>query len=250
MSRQLRVHMLPDLVNPHDLAGNVCVVIDILRATTTIAHAVATGAEAVLPCLEVAEAREQASKLSHDRVLLGGERNGVRINGFNLGNSPSEYQTDQLKGATVCFTTTNGTRAMMRCVGAERVIIGAFVNLSVVNREITKLNQAELICAGTRGQITREDVLFAGAVVAQQLRLDPSLETNDAGRLALDAWQAISGDGLSVEQLSRELAESQGGRNLTAIGMDADIDAAARMDAVDALPELRMSDWQIINARV
>jgi 2-phosphosulfolactate phosphatase len=249
MPRQLRVHLLPDLADPHDLAGNVHVVIDILRATTTIAHAIAAGAEQILPCLEVAEAREQAGKLQNQRVLLGGERDGVRINGFDLGNSPAEYQTERIKGATVCFTTTNGTRAMMRCLGAERVLIGSFVNLSAVDHAIQKHDQIELVCAGTRGQITREDVLFAGALVAHRTRADSSIQTNDAARLALDAWQAIGGDDLSDEQLSRELAQSQGGRNLAAIGMQFDIQAAAKMDAVDVLPELRTSDWKIVDGR-
>ena len=239
--------MLPDLADPHELAGHVYVVIDILRATTTIAHAIACGAEEVLPCLEVAEAREKAVKLGSGRVLLGGERNGMRINGFDLGNSPAEYQTDQIKGMSVCFTTTNGTRAMMRCIGAERVLIGAFVNLSTVVQELQKHDQIELLCAGTHGQITREDALFAGAVVARQRQADPSIKTNDTARLALDAWQAIGGDGLTSDQLARELAESQGGRNLMSIGMESDIEAAAQIDTLDVLPELRMSDWKIVS---
>jgi 2-phosphosulfolactate phosphatase len=240
--------MLPELANPHDLAGNVHVVIDILRATTTISHAIAAGAEQILPCLEVAEAREMASKINHPRVLLGGEREGRRISEFDLGNSPIEYQSDRMKGATVCFTTTNGTRAMMRCVGADRVFMGSFVNSSAVSRELEKHSRIELVCAGTRGEITREDVLFAGAVVARQLDADSTLQTNDAARLALDAWRAIRGDSLSSEQLGCELAESQGGRNLASIGMESDIQAAAQIDAVNVLPELDMSNWRITNA--
>jgi 2-phosphosulfolactate phosphatase len=84
----LRVHLLPQLVKPDDLAGSTCVVIDVLRATTTIAHALAAGAREVLPCLTVDEARQKAAGFASGEVVLGGERGGVRIDGFDFGNSP------------------------------------------------------------------------------------------------------------------------------------------------------------------
>src|SRR5687767_8847167 len=87
---ELCVHLLPDLVEPADLAGRTVVVIDVLRATTTICHALAAGAGAVVPCLEIDEARAKAGQVSGP-VALGGERQGLRIEGFDLGNSPTEY---------------------------------------------------------------------------------------------------------------------------------------------------------------
>src|ERR1041384_8191351 len=109
MSRTINVHLLPILVEPHELAGKLVVVIDVLRATTMIIHALAAGAKAVIPFLEVAGARELAERLP-GQAVLGGERGGNRIAGFDLGNSPLEYTPAAVGGKTLVFTTTNGTR--------------------------------------------------------------------------------------------------------------------------------------------
>ena len=98
-------------------------------------------------------------------IILGGERGGLPIPGFDLGNSPAEYTRERVAGKTVVFTTTNGTRAMQRCKQASRVLLGAFVNFSAVCRELGGVEQVVLVCAGTDGHVTREDTLFAGAVV-------------------------------------------------------------------------------------
>jgi 2-phosphosulfolactate phosphatase len=97
--------------------------------------------------------------------VLGGERGGKRIEGFDLGNSPAEYKPALVAGKTVLFTTTNGTRAMQMCRQAQKVLIGSFANFSAMCRELGKLDHVDILCAGTDGQITREDVLFAGAVI-------------------------------------------------------------------------------------
>src|SRR5262245_39532454 len=123
--RQIDVFLLPALVEPAALAGKTAVVIDVLRATTTIVQALATGAKEIVPLQEVDEARRLAEKLG-EGAILGGERGGVLIPGFDLGNSPAEYTAAKVAGKTVVFTTTNGTRALQRCKMAERVLIGAF----------------------------------------------------------------------------------------------------------------------------
>src|SRR5438132_9688378 len=131
MSGRLFAHFLPTLMDPDELRDGTAVVIDVLRASTTICHALAAGAREVIPCLEVEEARRVAADNSGSRPMLGGEREGVRIEGFDLGNSPGEYRPDTVGGRTVVFTTTNGTRAMLGCRSARRVLIGSFVNFSV-----------------------------------------------------------------------------------------------------------------------
>src|SRR5262249_5944787 len=147
----LCVHLLPSLTTPADLAGGLAVVIDVLRASTTICHALAAGAKEVIPCLEVEEARERANRYVPGDAVLGGERGGLRIEGFDLGNSPREYTPTTVGGRTVLFTTTNGTRAMRQCTEAARVVIGAFVNLSPVCREVERAlmagRDAHLLCA-------------------------------------------------------------------------------------------------------
>src|SRR3954451_18736813 len=101
----LRVHLAPRLVEPSALTGGFVLVVDLLRASTTIVHALAAGAASVVPCAEINEAKSTAAAIPG--ALLGGERAGVRIEGFDLGNSPAEYTPDRVRGRTIVFTTTN-----------------------------------------------------------------------------------------------------------------------------------------------
>src|SRR5262245_43573743 len=109
--REVNVHLLPQLAPPGCLAGGLAVVIDVLRASTTIVHALAAGCTDVRPCLEVDEARALADGMRAGKVVLGGERDGVSLTGFDLGNSPREYTAQSCKDRSVVLTTTNGTRA-------------------------------------------------------------------------------------------------------------------------------------------
>ena len=230
--RELNVHLLPGLVEPAELAGRTVVVIDVLRATTTVCHAVAAGAVGVVPCLEIDEARQKAGEIGAAAVL-GGERKGLRIEGFALGNSPTEYTRETVGGRTVVFTTTNGTRALLRAADAAEVMIGAFVNLSAVVRELLRSERVDLLCAGTFGKVTLEDALFAGAIVNAIADCESDITLNDQARLARDAWQTAKSSG---RPLAGVLRECQGGRNLIAEGFDADIDAAAIVDRFDFVP--------------
>jgi 2-phosphosulfolactate phosphatase len=250
---QIDVYLLPALVQPEELADRVVVVIDILRATTTIIYALASGATQVVPCQEIADARRLATELSGP-VLLGGERGGKQIAGFDLGNSPVEYSRDVVGGKTVVFSTTNGTRAMLRCKTARRVLIGAFVNFSAVCRELAGEERIALVCAGTDGHVTREDTLFAGAVV-DDLCKSPlrgvasrhgaaGYELNDQAEIAADAWQTAVRV-LTDRPLGITLRDSRGGRNLVEIGQENDIDLAAQIDTFDVVPELDIAAWRI-----
>jgi 2-phosphosulfolactate phosphatase len=241
----VNVNLLPTLTTPEQLAGKTVVVIDVLRATTTIVHALAAGAKEVVPCLEVEEARRWAEKHS-GHVVLGGERGGLRIDGFQLGNSPAEYTAASVGGKTVVFTTTNGTKAMLQCRQAARVLIGAFVNFSAVCRELAGADAVELLCAGTENHITREDVLLAGAI-ADELRRGASsqLQLNDQAEIAADAWRAAAGDLAAGKLLAAAIGNSRGGRNLIEIGQERDIDIAAQIDKFDIVPELDLAAWTI-----
>src|SRR5438067_1101114 len=239
---QLDVYLLPDLVESAALAGEMVVVIDVLRATTTIIHALAAGAKEVVPCLEVEDARRIAAGLSGG-AILGGERGGVPIPGFDLGNSPAEYTRERVGGKTVVFTTTNGTRAMQRCKLASRVLLGAFVNFSAGCRELAGHDQLALVCAGTDGHVTREDTLLAGAIVDDATR-SKKLQLNDQALLAADAWQTAVRL-MTDRPLGMMLRESRGGRNLIDTGQENDIDLAAQIDRFDVVPELDLQTWRV-----
>jgi len=257
--KSLKVHFLPLLTSPEELAGGAVVVIDVLRATTTIIHAVAAGAREVIPCLEIDEARRAAANHPPGEALLGGERGGLKIEGFDLGNSPEEYNRATVGGKTVVLTTTNGTRAMMLCRQSKRVLIGAFVNASAVARELMQEERVHLLCAGTEGEITREDVLFAGRVADQLLRLAAASEPeqNDPCRIARECYLTVvsavcsnaesAADAPAQETavLSQELRHSKGGRNLIGVGLEHDIGIAAQVDRLAIVPELSLASWSI-----
>lgn len=246
---ELNVYFLPDGVRDGDLDGRTVVVIDILRATTTIIHALGAGAAEVIPCLEVDEARQAARDLGK-AAILGGERSGGKIAGFELGNSPAEYTAKMVAGKTLVFTTTNGTRAMLHCRDARRVLLGAFVNFSAICRALKDENSVALLCAGTNGQITREDVLFAGAVVYQladegsHSKGAPAWELNDQALIAAAVWWATLSD-VTPKSLAEQLRSSIGGRNLLGMGHGSDIDLAAQIDKFDFVPKLDLSTWRI-----
>ena len=245
MLQTVNVHLLPTLTTRQQLAGKTVIVIDVLRASTTIVHALAAGALEIIPCLEVDEAREIArhSKLP---TVLGGEREGLKIEGFDFGNSPQEYVPENVAGKRIVFTTTNGTRALLQCRSARRVVIGAFVNLSTVCSSVGDEPAIDLLCAGTSKEISREDVLLAGAIAEQ---LEQTRETdavlNDQALLAVGAWRSIQEGRRGSAGLANALAMSRGARNLVAIGQQRDIEIAARTDQFEIVPELDLESWQI-----
>ncbi len=237
MLKPVCVHLLPDLVDTDELRDGVAVVVDVLRASATILEALASGAEAVVPCQTVDEAQQLASQqLSSTPCLLGGERDGVRIPGFDLGNSPREYDPATVTGRTIVFTTTNGTRALRHVRQAERILVATFANRRAVVEELkSERRSIHVVCAGTDGQITAEDCLCAGALVAGLRDVRGVTEyRDDAATLVETFFRAHHKD---PERMLQILKNSRGGRNLIRLGFGDDIPLAARCDIYDFLAE-------------
>lgn len=265
MPRRIDVHLLPVLTSPEELRGGCVVVIDVLRASTTITHALAAGAKYVWPCLEIEQAKTIAARLNAEGqqaesrgsvtskpAILGGERHATPIPGFDLGNSPGDYRPDTVGGRVIVFTTTNGTRAMEACQLAERVLIGSFVNRAAIIAAVRDTPHLHLLCAGTSGKVTREDVLFAGAVVEKLLtgisgNAADSPAMNDSAALARDAWRSsvIEQGGEGPRELVEMFAGTQGGRNLHRVGLAHDLAAAAAIDTQSIVPRLDLATWRI-----
>ena len=179
---------LPALAK-RDLRETLCVVFDVLRATSTIVTALHNGAKAIIPVGEISEAL--AIRTKQPDVLLGGERNGVKIRAaltggtdFDLGNSPRECTPEKVRGKTIVSTTTNGTRALRACANAKTVLAGSFLNLGATAEFINRLQPVGvlLVCAGTREQRADEDVLAAGALC--ELLAGLGLECGDMSPLS------------------------------------------------------------------
>lgn len=237
--RDVSVHLLPALAPDGRLADGIAVVVDVLRATTTMIHALAAGCTAVRPCAEVAEAQELAGEMRAGRVLLGGERGGRPLPGFDLGNSPGEYTPKVCKGTTLVLTTTNGTRALLRAAEAARVLVAGFVNYSAVCEQLRQdPRPVHILCAGTEGEVSLEDTLLAGALVdhlcdASEVRL------NDGARVAWDCFETHG------RVLQGAFEVSKGGARLRSLGYDEDVRAAAQVDRFSLVPELRRDPLRV-----
>lgn len=236
-------HALHTLLPPGSPHGGIAVVIDVLRASTTMVTALAHGAAGVKPTLTVEQARAAAGP----GVLLGGERGCVRIPGFDLGNSPLDYVPSRVASRSVVITTTNGTAALEACRTAREVLVGAMVNrsaLAAVARELATrcgCRDVHLVCAGTDGAVSGDDVLTAGAILDAAAGVPAAAEDRlDApARAARDSFRGLCGQGAAVQRAIEEVfRHSPGGANLVALGMDADLAAAAAIDSLAVVPRL------------
>ena len=237
MPRDLHVHLVPSLFTPDMLTGGSAVVIDVLRASTTVCHALHAGADRVVPCGSVDDARRTAAALraKGEPALLAGERGCVKVDGFDLGNSPADYTPAVVTDKPVVLTTTNGTAALLRCLEASEVLVGCFGNLSAVSQHLAKgAGPVHFVCAGTDRNLTAEDALFAGRCV-NLLSASGAGTTEhhdgDPARLAA-AFAAANPDTAAV------LADSRGGRNLARLGRGTDIAVCAAEDDAPVVPRL------------
>lgn len=242
----LNVYALPKLVNAEELAGGAAVVIDVLRATTTIAYALDAGAKQIIPCLAISDALALAKQFPPDTVLLGGERDGAPIDGFDLGNSPDEYVPGRVEGKNIIFTTTNGTRAILHARAADEVVVAAFVNADAIVRRLIECEKVHIICAGTDGGISQDDVLLAGMLV-DRLEREGGMVYRQNGQAitARETWlsafalpQALGAEVLDADRLAAELRKTPGAKNLLALDLDADILAASWISRFDIVPVL------------
>lgn len=236
-------HPRPDDMPPAAVTGGVAVIIDVLRASTTIVTALAEGAAFVLPTAQISAARHFQRDLPPG-TLLGGERGGKPIAGFDLGNSPAEYCRSQVAGRGIVMTTTNGTVALARCQQAREALIGCLVNRTAVAMLAARLADeatgVHLVCAGTDGQVTEEDLLGAGAIldaaVSDSVCGVPLLDS--AGEHALEAFRRLTtGVTDQVASLVDAFTRAAGGMNLVRIGMAADLSFAATVDRFNLVPQ-------------
>ena len=243
------------MVQPEFFKDKTVVVVDVLRATTTITSAIAAGCCYVLPqgSIEVAkstfeqlETNPQTSGLS----MLGGERKGKIVPGFHGGNSPVEYTPTVAADKILILATTNGTVAMDHCAQASRILIGSMVNLTAVAQQVISDSNVVVLCSGTDRLITSEDVIFAGAFFERlaELRQQAGLpigKLTDPAMIATNHWQSVQRQIEAGAELADFFKNARGGINLVKIGHSADIEFAANIDSVPIVSELNTKTWQI-----
>ncbi len=220
------------LLRPEALRGKVCVVFDVLRATTSIVTGLAHGADGFYPVATEREAHELRSAMPH--ALLGGERGGELIEGFDLANSPAEYCTAM--GKTFVVTTTNGTLALLACRGADAVLAAGFINLHTTVRwlEAYGLQDVVLVCAGTGSGLAFEDALCAGAMIHE---LGNELRLGDEAVAVRDLYR------YHARNLQSAIMSTGNGARLVDAGRAVDVEWALQFDSWPVVA-LAMDDAQ------
>jgi 2-phosphosulfolactate phosphatase len=235
---QLDVAFFPGELEAKSFHGSPVVVVDVVRATTTIITALAQGCAFVLPVLHVEEAFEAAHRYAGPiPLLLGGERGGKRVEGFDLGNSPREYTAAVVDQKGLIFSTTNGTRTLLALDGAFPIVIGAFVNMSAVCQYLLRYVQEHpthtsvlVACSGVMNSFSLEDTVCAGMFVRQISTQAEGICKTPAATAAEILYAHYQGDLLDM------LRNSDGGRRVAHIGLARDLVACAEVDAYPLVP--------------
>ncbi|MCI0512003.1 2-phosphosulfolactate phosphatase [candidate division KSB1 bacterium] len=229
---KLTVCLTPNDFEASQLKGKVAVVIDVLRASTSIVTAIHNQCHQIIPVAEVTTAQKLAHAQSKTTTLLCGERGGLKIEGFHLGNSPAEYTFATVRNKTLIFTSTNGARLLTKTREAEHVLVGAFVNISAVVEHLLKSDQeVALLCAGSENQFSLEDTTCAGMMLAKLYRVIPrQMEMNDAALAAMFLYQKFEQNLLNMVRLAHH------GRYLNKIGFQSDLILCMQIDAAPVIP--------------
>jgi len=214
---------------PEEIAGKTVVVIDILRATSTMVNALQNGAKEIIPSLTVEEAFAKAKSFPAGKFLLGGERQAEKIPGFDLGNSYREYPREIVEGKSIILTTSNGTKSLHACKDAKEVLIGSFLNLNSVVKHLQKSSQIVLLCSGTLGKFSIEDSMAAAAII-DLLAENNNPKLDDLGQSLLYAYRSRNGN------LAELLKDGVHLNYLKSKGYEKDIEFCFQKNLFDILP--------------
>jgi 2-phosphosulfolactate phosphatase len=225
--KSIEVCLSPELIHQYNLKGKLVVVVDVFRATSCIVTGFAHGVRSFTPVAEI----EACKKLGQQGFLMAGERGGRIVDGFDIGNSPFDYITDQVKGSKVAISTTNGSRAILESKSADEVIVGAFLNLNAVAEFILQTKKDVIIhCAGWKGTVNIEDTLFAGALIDECAE-----EMKALGDSALLAHQLFVANYENTFGLARQSSHAE---RLAGFGVEKDLEFCMEANKFNVLPYL------------
>ena len=242
----LDVLLAPDQARNRRLDTSIAVVLDVLRATTTIAAALEANAAGILPVSKINEARiiVRHMRASGERVLLCGEVKGLPPEGFDLGNSPREFRGEVVRGKRIVLKTTNGTVALVNTQKASLTVAASLANTSAVvaflGKRLASNSYSELlcVCAGTKGEFGLEDFFAAGAILEGLVEsLTIPVKLSDSAVLALHYFKANKRDPLGV------ISEAEHGRKLVEIGLGDDLPLCASFDRYPVVPVRGNDNW-------
>ena len=233
--KTIDVCVSPELMRLYDVNQTTVVVVDILRATSCMTTALACGVKSIRPFARL----EDCLAMKNKGYFTAGERNGEKVEGFDLGNSPFEYMEESLKNKKIAFTTTNGTQAIAKSAGAAEIAIGSFLNLQAIAKHLRKDNRNILVvCAGWKGKINLEDTIFAGALV--ELLKDCTIPACDAPLAAQHLYQLAKNDLIGF------LKNSSHVKRLNRLDIHRDIEFCLTPDKYDVVPVLQNEELIIL----
>ena len=225
--KKVEVCLSPELAHLYPIKESLVVVADVLRATSSMVTAFAYGVEKIIPATTL----EACKKLQEAGYLAAAEREGQKVGGFDLDNSPCSYQRRDLQGKTIAMTTTNGTRSIMCAQEARQVVIGAFLNLSAIATYcLQQQHDVIILCAGWKGKVNMEDTLFAGALLGK-LKQKFTFE-DDASLGAHLLYRFTKG------RLANYIANTSRAKKLCSLNTPEDIDFCLKLDRYAVVPVL------------
>jgi 2-phosphosulfolactate phosphatase len=230
---KVQTFLVPTEATDATYKGKPAVVIDVLRASTSMVAAKANGAEKIIPVATIEAATRLAATLDRESTLLCGEREGRRIDGFDLGNSPREFAAAKVTGKTIIMTTTNGTEAIARLEGAREIVVCGLVNAAAVATYLRSEPEIVIVCSGRNGRFSLEDAVCAGALIARLRDLGAAPALDDASA-ACELLYSVHG-----ADLRGCLRSAVHGRYLADLGLGDDLDDCAAIDTQTCVPVVR-----------
>jgi 2-phosphosulfolactate phosphatase len=226
-NRTIEVCLTPALIHLHDLSNAIVVVIDVLRATSSMCVAFTQGVNSIIPVATIEESIAYREK----GFLIGAERNGEMLDGFDIGNSPFSYMDEKVKGRHIALTTTNGTQAIAAAKGAKQIVVGSFLNLDALcNWLATQDGNIVLLCSGWKNSVNIEDTLLAGAVVHQMRGDFDFTNLRDTSIIAERLYL------LAKDDLNGFLEESSHRNRLKKLNIDKDIEYCLTPNQAHVVP--------------
>ena len=215
------------------LENKTAVVIDMFRATSVITTALSNGCKEVIPCLTIDDTLEEAAKFEKGSYILGGERKAVKIEGFDLSNSPLEYTKEVVNNKTVLMTTTNGTRTLMKCLGAKRILIAAMINAEAAAKKLIDINDDVVIVnAGTNGNFSMDDYICSGYIISEILKNKANVDLTDIAKTAKMIYESHT-DILSYVKEATHYSV------MKSLKLDDDIEYCVQKSILDIVPEYK-----------
>jgi len=231
---RLDVFFTPHQAKPADTAARLVVIVDVLRASTTVATALGNGAKTVMPLEGADEVIFRSKEFARSQIILAGEQKMHPITGFDLGNSPQDFTKKAVEGKTILITTTNGTRALLGVQGARDIVIASYVNftavLAMMKVAASSNTDIAIICAGEEGSFTLEDAACAGRYVRAIPKRTDSVQVNDAASASVLIEKKYG------DNIEKVFKESSHGQALEEAGFGDDLAAAAEVDSYPVVP--------------